>query len=244
MTLAHRLPIDRTVFGDCLLDALDVLAPTTCSGCGAVDRALCRTCRAALAAHPSANRIGESADPLTVHSAMIYGGVPRRVLLALKETGRTDAAGALAWPIRAAIAEALRTALADGVLSRAGYVELATIPSSRAAFRTRGYVPVELVLAAAGLRSTRALRTARQTADQAGLQFDERARNRAGSLRARPRMRGRDVLLVDDILTTGATLLEARRALRTAGARLVGAAVIARTERRIPNPPVQRPREC
>jgi predicted amidophosphoribosyltransferase len=82
------------------------------------------------------------------------------------------------------------------------------------------------------LRSERVLRPVRRTVDQASLGVAQRAVNRAGSLRAAPSAAGRTYLLVDDILTTGATIREAARALRAAGARVVGAAVVARTERR------------
>lgn len=211
---------------EALLDALAVLAPTTCCGCGAADRALCPICRAALAPSPRQWTI-EAEPPLQVWAALDYGGAPRRVLLAFKDGGRTDAARALARPLRSAV----RAALAAGrpATSGEGFVRLATIPSTRAAYRRRGYRPVEMVLARAGLRSEHPLRIARQTEDQAGLGLAERGRNRGGSLRASAGAAGVDWLLVDDILTTGSTLLEARRALYAVGASVLGAAVIAHT---------------
>lgn len=218
---------------EALLDALAVLAPTTCCGCDAPDRALCPRCRSALAPSPRRWTV-ESEPPLPVWAALDYGGAARRVLLAFKDGGRTDAARALARPLRASIRSAL--AAARRATSGDGFVRLATIPSTRAAYRRRGYQPVELVLARAGLRPEHPLRIARQTADQAGLGLADRAVNRGGSLRAQPAAAGIDWLLVDDILTTGATLLEARRALVAAGGRVVGAAVIAHTPlRRVPS---------
>ncbi|MFC7162167.1 phosphoribosyltransferase family protein, partial [Aquipuribacter hungaricus] len=69
---------------------------------------------------------------------------------------------------------------------------------------------------------------ARRVRDQAGLDRAERAANLDGALRAMvgpgPRV---DVLVVDDVLTTGATLAECARALREAGVRVVGGAVVA-----------------
>jgi predicted amidophosphoribosyltransferase len=112
-----------------------------------------------------------------------------------------------------------------------GAVELATIPSTRAAFRQRGYHPIELVLARAGLRASHPLRLARQTTDQATLGLTERLLNRDGSLVARADLSGRSFLLVDDIVTTGSTLREARRAIESAGGIVHGAAVLANTER-------------
>jgi predicted amidophosphoribosyltransferase len=68
--------------------------------------------------------------------------------------------------------------------------------------------------------------------DQAGLGREARAENLIGALRARPLVRGRDCVIVDDFVTTGATLFEARRALEAAGARVVGAAVVGRVPSR------------
>lgn len=211
---------------EALLDALAVLAPTTCCGCDAPDRALCPTCTAALTPSPR-ERLIEAEPPLRVWAALDYGGPPRRVLLAFKDGGRTDAARALARPLRASVRSAL--AAVRPATSGEGFVRLATIPSTRAAYRRRGYQPVELVLARAGLRAEHPLHIARQTEDQAGLGLAERASNRGGSLRARPTAAGIDWLLVDDIVTTGSTLLEARRAIVAAGGTVLGAAVIAHT---------------
>ncbi len=208
------------------LDAMAVLSPTECSGCGAPDRALCSTCRAAL--QPVLPLRVDLPD-LPVWAALDYRSASRAVLVAFKDGGRTDAAPALATALRVAIAAALRDA---GARREPGGIRIATVPSTRAAFRRRGYRPVEVLLGRTGLRSERVLRAVRRTADQASLGVAQRAVNRAGSLRAEPRAAGRSYLLVDDILTTGATLGEASRALRAAGARVVGAAVVARTERR------------
>jgi predicted amidophosphoribosyltransferase len=214
-----------------VLDALAVLAPVECAGCGAPDRAVCADCRGELnAAEPVLVALDGVTVPVLV--ALPYAGVARAVLLAFKDAGRTDVARHLAVPLLAALAAALRT-LPPGL---AGEVELVAIPSTRAAYRRRGYAPVSAILLAAGLRGSRLLRLVRQTRDQAGLTERERAENRVGSLAARPIAAGRTVVVVDDIVTSGATLREAIRALESAGAHVAAAVAVARTERRHPKP--------
>lgn len=212
---------------DACADALAVFAPTDCCGCGAPDRSLCPACRGALAGDGPA--VSTDGFGIPLWSALDYAGVVRRVLLAYKDGGRTDAAWALALPLRHAVVAALRAAG-----PQPPGVEVVTIPSTRAALRQRGYHPVDLVLRRAGFHPSRALRAGRETADQAGLDREARFRNRQGTLVAARPLQGRRFLLVDDILTTGATLAEARRAIEAAGGRVVAAATIARTRRRVP----------
>jgi len=69
----------------------------------------------------------------------------------------------------------------------------------------------------------------RDTAAQSTLALDARARNLDGAFVAHPSARGRRVLVVDDVMTSGATLAAAASALRSAGALHVANLVVART---------------
>jgi len=200
---------------DLLLDALAVLLPVDCAGCGAADRSVCASCRAALG--PAVlSRVGR----LEVHSAARYDGAVRELVLSLKEGGRTDAARAMG----AAIAPLL------GAASNGGS-QLALVPSSRAAYRRRGYDPVRLLVRRAGFRPRAVLRPTRATAAQKSLDVDGRARNSADSLTAVDDLTGRRFTLVDDVVTTGATLIEAARAVEQGGGEVIGAVTLAATPR-------------
>lgn len=118
------------------------------------------------------------------------------------------------------------------------------VPSVRAAMRRRGHDPVRCLAAVAATRlraeglaveQVDALRHVRRVADQAGLGAGRRMANLAGALQVAPGgevVRGRPVIVVDDVITSGATLVEAARALRTAGAQVLAVATVAATPRR------------
>lgn len=201
---------------DALAAALALAFPVWCAGCDLPDAALCPSCRAALDPAVTVRGI----DALAVHSALVFDGVVARVVRVYKEDGRTALAAALAPALQAAVSAAGPAAV------------VVPVPASRSAMRRRGYRPVELACRRAGLAPERLLCAARTTADQRGLPREARAANVALSMRARAATAGLRVVVVDDVVTTGATLTEAARALRLAGAVVVGAATIAATPSR------------
>jgi predicted amidophosphoribosyltransferase len=170
-------------------------------------------------------------DGTPLYSALDYEGVTRRALLSFKEHGRTDVAGPLARALAAALAVASAAAPAGPFSSPP--VPLA-VPTSRSAFRRRGYDPVAVLLRRAGRRSSRELVLVRSTGQQKRLGAEARAENARHSMRARRSLADRRFLLVDDVTTSGATLVEAARAVRAAGGIVVAAATVAYTARRIP----------
>ncbi|GAA3768093.1 phosphoribosyltransferase family protein [Microbacterium kribbense] len=198
--------------------------PVACAGCGALDATLCVPCERML--QPDVRR--RIVAGIQVCSGLDFDGVPARVLRALKADGRTGLARALAPALAAAVAAAGSPG-PEPLL-------VVPVPTSRAAMRRRGYRVTELLARRAGVHTIRALTSVRATADQRGLSALARAGNVAGSMRAArgapAQLAGRSVLLVDDVVTTGATLGEAARALRAAGAVVTGAATVAATARR------------
>ncbi|MDR6612434.1 phosphoribosyltransferase family protein [Leifsonia sp. 1010] len=219
----------HTLVRESLLDAAAIVLPVRCAGCRRPDRSLCDECEAELRPVTRLDAVGE----IPVWSALSYEGVARRVLLAYKDGGRVDVVRALARALRSAVAEAQRQAARGGPGAGGGAALLPVlIPSTRSAWRRRGYHPSRSVLARAHILVPplwRALRLSRQTADQAGLNVEQRSGNRRGSFVASKRLAGRTCLIVDDIVTSGATIAEAARAIQAAGGRVAGAAAIART---------------
>lgn len=204
---------------EALLDATAVLLPVDCAGCGAADRALCSGCRRALAAGDHRHPL---ADGTPVHSALLYEAQVRAAILAFKELGRTDIARALSVPLARTL---------HRVAAHTGPVELVVVPTTRAAWRRRGYDPVPLLLAQARLRPARVLRRVRATGTQKALGTVARSANRAGSLAARSSLLGRRFIAVDDVMTTGATLDEVVRAVTEAGGEVVAGVTLAYTPR-------------
>lgn len=210
-----------------LADLLDLVLPRSCAGCDAPGRTLCAACVASLQA-PRRHRpepCPRGLPPLVAAAA--YDGPARAALLAHKERGRLG----LARPLGAALAGAIVR------LDLPPRVVLVPVPSSAAAVRARGHDHARRLAAAAargvpGARASPLLVPGRVVADQAGLDRAGRAANLAGALRARGSLRGLPVVVVDDVVTTGATLAEAARALRAAGAEVQGCAVVAATARR------------
>ncbi|GGV09534.1 hypothetical protein GCM10010182_31400 [Actinomadura cremea] len=128
----------------------------------------------------------------------------------------------------------------DGAMEREE-VWVVWVPSGRRALRRRGRDATGEVVRVAvrrlqaegvAVRAVDALRQRRRVADQAGLTAARRAANLRGAIEVRAPVAGRRVVLVDDVVTTGASLSEGARALRAAGAELAGAATVAMTPRR------------
>jgi predicted amidophosphoribosyltransferase len=213
---------------DSIRDAAAVLSPVDCAGCGAPDRSLCDDCRVAIAAEVTPHDVAG----LAVFTALRYEGVTRTTLLALKESGRTDVAPPLGLALAAAIDRVRSTV--DNYMPRAEHlpgIEYVAVPGSRSAWRRRGYDPVALLAAKASIRLAKVLAHRRATGIQKSLGIEARSRNLVDSMIATRPLTGRRFILIDDVVTTGATLTEAVRALNAGGGEVVGAAALAFTPR-------------
>jgi predicted amidophosphoribosyltransferase len=205
---------------------LDLVLPRRCVGCGSALGPLCPSC---LPAGPLL-RSGPAGASTTAAAA--YDGAVRAALLAYKERGRRDLAG----PLGALLLRAVQAAVEAGRAPPRRIV-LVPVPSARSVATARGGDHVlrlaRRAAAASGVRVvTGALTLTRSVRDSAGLGCAERSVNLANAMAARPAMPGVAAVVVDDIVTTGATLREARRALAAAGWPVTGSAVVAATQRR------------
>lgn len=211
---------------------LDLALPAACAGCGSEGEPLCPACRPALDARlrlPPGTPIGlpdGPPDPLVwLDWCAPFAGTVRRALHALKYAGERR----LADPLGEALAA--RWAACGG---RADLMVPLPVHASRR--RQRGYDQAELLAVAAGRRLglpvVAAVDRSRATEAQYRLDRGHRAANVAGAFSVRPeaarRAAGRCVVLVDDVVTTGATLSSAADALLRAGAASVAAITVAR----------------
>lgn len=225
-----------------------------CPGCAAIlRRATVRPFRAERGAEglpeiedPSLVNATDAFSPLPVVAAGQYAKAVSAALLAFKNHGHTDIARWLQAALAGALHEARWTLCPDSA-----EVLLVPVPARGASIRRRGYDPLALLLGGlarrrelpAGTTIAAAVRLGYQPAplwtlisgglSQKALGRQGRRRNVLGSMEPAPAMRetasNRPCLIVDDVLTTGATIAETARVLRVAGAVVAGAVVVAAT---------------
>ena len=205
---------------------LDLLFPPRCAFCGALtereDRGICPHCRRDL---PWTDDLKRRADFVTgVSAPLYYESTVRRALIRYKFNGapaRGEVYGRL-------IAETLRRQ------ERTGFDVVTWAPLSRKRLRRRGYDQARLLAEAAArelaLPCERLLRKVRHTPPQSGITAPEARRANVSGVyeaAAPDRTEGKRVLLIDDIITTGATVSECARVLLLSGAESVYAAALA-----------------
>jgi ComF family protein len=231
---------------------LDAVLPPLCLGCNeivATPGALCAVCWPAFSfiapphcAHcgtPFAEDLGESAlcgaclarPPRfrRARAALVYDAQSRRLVLPFKHGDRTDLARACGnWMARAGV----------DLLAEADLV--APVPLHWRRLLMRRYTQALLLARsvarqAPGKLAPDLLRRRRWTGSQAGLKAKERRNNVRQAFDIHPRwvraLEGKAVLLVDDVLTTGATVEACVRTLERGGARHVDVLTLARVVR-------------
>lgn len=248
----------RALSGGVLYGALDLVLPPRCLGCGEGVEApgrLCPVCwrRLTFLAPPQCRLCGYplphalpaeplcgacSADPPAydrARAALRYDDGSRGLILAFKHADRTDTAPAFGRWLTRAGAELL----ADADL-------ITPVPLHRWRLLKRGYNQAAILAQAVAREAGVALlpdlvQRVRATASQQGLGGRARLENiTSGAFRIHPwhrkRVEGARILLIDDVLTTGATIEACARVLRRAGAVQVDALTLARVVRDAAHP--------
>jgi ComF family protein len=220
--------------------AVDLLFPARCAGCGRLGEQWCAQCagQVAVLAEPLCPKCGY---PLLAHGEDCpacppdgfafeaarawgpYAAELRRAILKLKHKQNRPLGAALSRPL----VDLVRSLpwQSDGLVS---------VPLSAGRLAERGYNPVDLLAqplaVSLGLPLLRTpLQRTRETQPQMALSVRQRWQNVEAAFRAEGSLSGRQLILVDDIMTTGATLHAAAAALLAAGAKRVYALSLART---------------
>jgi predicted amidophosphoribosyltransferase len=217
---------------------LALVLPSRCAVCGTVGPALCASCDDDLIriSPPVCDRCGcPGAWPVRrcvecagrrlafarARGALVYEVRARRLVSAWKERGRRDLAPLLA-------------AIVTGVLGRPSVEALTFVPGDPERARARGHVPAERLAAALAERweipVERLLARTGPAPRQAALPRSDRRANVRGAFAPRGPA-PHDVVLVDDVYTTGATASACATELRRAGARRVEVVCLARAVR-------------
>jgi predicted amidophosphoribosyltransferase len=213
---------------------LDLILPLQCGGCGVPSTRWCDTCANELSvAADQPHVVNPRVDPqVPVFALGRYVGARRQAILALKEHGRGD----LVPPLARALAAGVHRLLVWGMVETP--LTIVPAPTRRWAARRRGGDPVTKVaesacvsLAAApahpDISVVRALRMRALARDSVGLTTSARERNVAGRVVLCNKLPRTEVVVVDDVVTTGATARESVRVLQSAGTRVAAVLTIA-----------------
>ena len=203
-----------------LLALSGLIFPSRCLGCRQLGIGICSMCRASW--HPHIYRTSIAADGFSfpVYSAVAYSPVAQKVLLGAKESALHDADQLLL--------QALSHSLAY-FYSEVGIADLVPIPSRKTNTRKRGrdfILEQTSALSRSPHVQVRAILShSRKVKDQTTLNSQSREKNLSQSMRCANREDSSNipVILIDDLVTSGATLREAGRALHEGGFTVLGA---------------------
>ena len=203
--------------------ALRLVFPPRCILCGREADLVCDSCRRSLPMRLDPDALPKLSGIRAARSVWPYEGNVREIVRRYKYNGLRSLAPLLA----AEMADVLR----DWNPPVSAIVH---VPAHHARLRERGFDQAELlareVSNIVGILSVSALSRVRETAVQArAINVSKRAENVSGAFEVpdATQIRRANVLLIDDVMTTGATLRESARALRKAGAAAVWALTLA-----------------
>ncbi len=207
----------------------DLIFPSRCIGCSQLGISICSNCRSSWHPHTYFREVSVEGRSYPVVSSVQYSPVASRVLLSAKESNIAAADKLLIDAISHSLAHFIK---------RFGGRALVAIPSRRSATRKRGRNFLSEITSEVAKISeneisfidTQLLVHSRSVKDQSALNSRQRLSNISGALavpsKFKPRISAGNIgplIIVDDLITTGATLAEAIRALLAAGFEVKGA---------------------
>jgi ComF family protein len=197
---------------------IDLIFPSRCAVCDRAGKNLCEECKNLLWIEPREFAL----SGLAIHTVIKYSDETSRLLVSLKDKGQFSLVAELAQMLRPVI---------ENLPASESIRYLVPAPSSPENFSKRGFHPMLLLAQAVAinlpnLKVMNCLSFARRVKDQVGLTEPERLANLSFSMELNQSVSGRVCYLLDDVVTTGATALEAARVLRFGGATLAGVLAI------------------
>jgi predicted amidophosphoribosyltransferase len=197
---------------------LDFVFPSRCGVCEVPGPNLCEYCRDVLVCYAHEFQRG----PVTGFAATYQSPEVSKLLVAFKDRGQSALVRELAGLVEPLVFEIDQL---DQV------VYLVPAPSRAENFARRGFTPSVLIAQAIAKSASKArvancLVMGKAVKDQVGLTGAERQTNLSGSMSLNQKVAFKSCFVVDDICTTGATIIEAWRALTVAGANVLGALVV------------------
>ena len=193
---------------------VDLIFPSRCAVCDRAGKNLCLECKNLLRIEQREFLL----SGLAIHTVTKYSDETSKLLVSLKDKGQ--------FALVEELAQMLRPVIENLPVSES-IRYLVPAPTSPENFSKRDYHPMLLLAQAMASKHPRlsvlnCLRFSRRVKDQVGLTESERIANLSFSMQLNQSVTGRVCYLVDDVVTTGSTALEAARVLRLGGATLAG----------------------
>ncbi|MGI6230084.1 MAG: ComF family protein [Tractidigestivibacter sp.] len=226
----------------------ELLWPTRCVFCEMPGELLCEKCRASLPwicqrwacpdcgapfGYLTCTECEHDWETRTVICSMGFSGAPARMVSCLKDAHELRLAPVIAAAMATSLDEASSWPARDGCarFDPSAIDALCFVPATPAAYARRGFDHMELVSCALGRElglPVADVLARRDAKDQRALGKKDRAENLAGTVEVVDDVAGLDLLLADDVVTTGTSMRESARALLARGAASVTGCALAR----------------